>query len=136
FPWVSRGSPPPALSSRTLPMSRKIPRLRVLAPGTGSEVPLHGRRRTVNAIEFELNEDDLVAFGVVSLRASPQFAKTLKAVIGLACLFVVVMAVLLLLVGQEKWPAWLLLGLGIPSLVLVTPWLVWRRMPDLARRRI
>lgn len=90
----------------------------------------------MRSVEYTLEEDDLVAFGMLSLRVSPVFHRAVKRMVAFGCLLVAVCAVLLMLTGRERWPAATLLIVGLPMVLTLTPPLIWRRMPSVLRRQL
>ena len=90
----------------------------------------------MDVVEFDLQEDDAVAFGIVNLRVSPAYPKMLKVIIGLGCGLIVLLWALLLLVSRESWVGWFLLILGLPTMLLLVPKLIWRKLPGALRRHI
>lgn len=75
----------------------------------------------MSVVDYELKEDDVVAFGVVGFRASPVFARTVRRSIGIRCLLSVLIWALLMLTSSMKWLAWFFLLVGPTATVLLGP---------------
>lgn len=90
----------------------------------------------MSSLDYDISEDDIVAFGMAGLRASRPFRRLLWILVGLGCAVIALLWLLLLLVGRESWPAWFLLVVGIPSMLLLVRPIIWLRMPGVLRRNL
>jgi hypothetical protein len=91
---------------------------------------------SADAVDFELTEEDLVVFGLASIKASPAIARRNRLVRWSTLTIVASLGGLLLLVeDRERWVGVFWLGLAIPA-CLVALRIASTRIPGLLHRQI
>jgi hypothetical protein len=90
----------------------------------------------MDSVQYELHEEDAIDFGVVSLRVSSVYPKTIRRVLILGCGVLVAAWALLMLESRDQWLPWTFLVIGIPVFLLAVPKLVWRGIPGALRRQL
>lgn len=90
----------------------------------------------MDSVEYDFQEDDAVAFGVVTLRLSSVYAKALRSRTILGCVAIALVWAVGLRTSLHQWPTWFFLVVVLTLFLLIVPKMNWRRMPGAVRRQI